>query len=249
MLFDERVNLQEFKLNDTDDSIIEYIQENRKRICDISIKKMAKKLFISPNSIMRAARKLGYSGFSELKYAISAEENKNGINTVQHNVLSRMPQNIVRSMDVMDEIVLQQVVETMLKANKVIFAGVGDSVYFCEMLGKNLRCLNKEVEYYQQIHDMEFSAKKSTKEDVIIIISASGEKSRLVDIAKRGIKNGAKTVAITSYGENPLNRCCDLTLFFWGEQRIVNGYNVTDRSGLMMLIRMISEKYWRGHCV
>ena len=70
MNFEQRVYDIEFKLNDTDDSVIEYIRNNRSNINKISIQKIANELYISPNAIMRLARKLGYSGFSELKYAL-----------------------------------------------------------------------------------------------------------------------------------------------------------------------------------
>ena len=36
-------------------------------------------------------------------------------------------------------------------------------------------------------------------------------------------------------------------LYFWGEDREVQGYNVTDRSGLMVLVRLLSEEFWQGY--
>ncbi len=53
------MQLNEDKLNDTDDQIVEYIRKNREEIGDISIQAMAKGLYTVPNTIVRFAKKLG----------------------------------------------------------------------------------------------------------------------------------------------------------------------------------------------
>ena len=74
MTVDERIYQYEFQMNDTDDEIVSYIQKNRANIMDFSIQKIAADLYIAPNSVMRLAKKLGYSGFSELKFSLQNEE-------------------------------------------------------------------------------------------------------------------------------------------------------------------------------
>lgn len=245
MDFEKRVYDQEFRLNDTDDSIIEFIRKHRSDFQTISIHKLAEALFISPNAIMRTAKKLGYSGFSELKFSLQKEDSPEDVRTVEHRVLDRLPQNIVKSMDVLDDNVLKKFVEAMAEAKKILFAGIGDSVYFCELFGRSVRCLEKSVEYFQQIHDIEYAARHCTPEDLIVIISASGTPERLVNIAVESKKKKIPVYCITHYGDNLLSRNCDEQLCFWGEKRMVNGYNMTDRSGLMMLVRLVCEEYWK----
>ncbi|MFI3238259.1 MAG: MurR/RpiR family transcriptional regulator [Lachnospiraceae bacterium] len=245
MTFEKRVYQLEFKLNDTDDSIIDYIRENRTSIQNISIHNIADTLFISPNAIMRTAKKLGYSGFSELKFTIQQEEHPLQENKPQSQVLDKIPQNILKSIDVIDDEVVHNLVDDMLKAHNILVLGIGDSVYFCELFGRYLRCLDANVEYYQQIHDMEYAAKRFKEGDLVIVISASGGYERLQKIAQNVRMQGAKTWCITHYGKNKLSDICERQLCFWGEKRVVNGYNVTDRSGLMLLVRMVCEKYWK----
>lgn len=249
--FDKRAYESEFKLNDTDDMIVEYIQKNRRNIQNISIHKIASDLFMSPNSVMRTSKKLGYSGFSELKFSVQNEDNPEETRTVEHKVLDKIPQNIVRSIDVLDNKVFDAIIEDMMKANKILIAGIGDSVYFCEFFGRYLRCLNKKIEYFAQIHDIEYASKFYEKGDLVIIISSSGSPDRLTKLAK-DVKERAPEIdlcCITHFGSNPLSKLCDKQLCFWGEKRIVNGYNVTDRIGLMMVIRMLCEEFLRRLCV
>ncbi|MFI3141485.1 MAG: MurR/RpiR family transcriptional regulator [Clostridia bacterium] len=245
MDFEKRVYEKEFKLNDTDDSIIEYIRENRENISKVSIQKIATDLFISPNAIMRLARKIGYSGFSELKYALQSENSPSDYKTVASRIFDKIPQNVARTLDVSDEAVSSDMVKLMDNANRILFVGVGDSVYFCEMFGRYLRCLDKKVEYFHQIHDSEYIAQQYTEGDLIVVISASGKTERLVTLARKAQKRGVKTVCMTHYGANPLSKVCDMQVCFWGEKRIVNNYNVTDYIGLMMCIRSICEQFWK----
>ncbi len=245
MNFEQRIYQEEFKLNDTDSQIIEYILNNKDNIHNISIHNIAKDLFMAPNAIMRLSKKLGYSGFSELKFSINQELDSKDHRTIENKVLSKLPQNIINSLDVLDDKIMKLLVTKMKQANKIVFVGIGDSVYFCELFGRYLRCYDKKVEYYQQIHDIEYAIRFVNKDDLVIVISASGEVERLIDLATNAKKLDAYTFCITHYGKNTLADICDAQLTFWGERRIVNGYNVTDRSGLMMLIRLICEEYWR----
>ncbi len=245
MDFEKRVYEKEFELNDTDDSIIEYITKNRDDIANISIHSIAQSLYVAPNAIMRTAKKLGYSGFSELKFSIQQEDQPHSTQTAVSKVLERMPQNIVKTLDVIDDVAMQKMIADMHACDKILFVGIGDSVYFCEIFGKYLRCIDKKVEYYAQIHDMEYASKHLTDKDLVIIISASGSVERLVNFAKDTMSRNIKTYCITHYGKKPLSEICTGQLCFWGEKRLVNGYSVTDRSGLMMLVRLIAEEYWK----
>lgn len=71
--FNNRVNLNLIKLNDTDHKIIKYINLNLKKVINQSITKTSEELLISPNSIVRLSKKLGYNNFSAMKFALKQE--------------------------------------------------------------------------------------------------------------------------------------------------------------------------------
>lgn len=129
--FEKRVYEHEFKLNDTDDSIIEYIKANREDIQKISIQNIANSLYISPNAIMRTAKKLGYSGFSELKFTLQKENNPKDNRTAENRVLQKLPQNIIKSLDVLDDEDMEKLISALLNANNILFVGIGESIFFC----------------------------------------------------------------------------------------------------------------------
>lgn len=248
MKFEERVLEHEFQLNDTDDDIVDYIRGHRQDIMKLSIQKIADDLYIAPNAVMRLSKKLEYSGFSELKFSIQNESQpKDSGMTISAQLLGQLPSNIVKTLDTIDVNILKKTASMMKRARCCIFAGVGDSTYFCEMLGKNLRCLDCSVQFYQQIHDMFYAVRHGGKDDMLIVISARGENNRLIDLAREAKETGMPVVSITHFYENRLADEADVNLYFWGEDREVQGYNVTDRSGLMVLVRLLSEEFWQGY--
>lgn len=248
MNFEERTVFHEIQLNETDDSIIDYIRLHREDIMKLSIQKIASDLYTVPNTVMRLSKKLGYSGFSELKYSLQGESKaEEGDATISSQLLSQLPVNIVKTLDIVDTSAIKKAASMMYQAGCCIFAGVGDSSYFCEMLGKNLRCLDRSVQYYQQIHDMSYAVKHGTRDDLLIIISARGENERILRLAKEAGCIGMPIISITHFNENSLAKLAAVNLFFWGEEREVNGYNVTDRSGLMMILRLLSEEFWQSY--
>lgn len=248
MNFKQRVLRYEFQLNDTDDRIVDYINEHRKEILSLSIQKAAADLYISPNSVMRLSKKLGYSGFSELKYAINGEDKPiDKDKTLVKQMMEQLPENIVRTLDTIEESTIRRASDMLKHAHCCILAGVGDSYPFCEMMKNNLRCFGKNVQCDVQIHDMMYSVEHGKPEDIVVIISARGENERLLSIGKKAKKKGMQLISITHLEMNPLAEMADLRLHFYGPYRLVNGYNVTDRCGLIILLRLLSEEFWNTY--
>lgn len=265
MKFEERVLLNELSLNDTDDQIIDYIRENTRVVVNQSIQKTAQELFTVPNSIMRLSRKLGYNGFSEMKFAIKQELNEEDINRQQNgstkNIIKNelkeidkiseqlkgvhyFPENILRTLNLVNTSIVERSAKKISEAKSVKFLGIGDSIYFCEMFCKNLRCVGKKSEFFQHRHDMIYSVNNCDNKDLYIAISVSGESSQIIEAVEKAKKNGAYVISVTHFSDNSLSKLADINLFFWAPREDKNNYNATDRVGLMILIRILSEVFW-----
>lgn len=60
--FYDHVRAGESKLNDLESEIMRYIIELRDDIDDVTLKSVAERFFVAPNTIVRLAHKLGFSG-------------------------------------------------------------------------------------------------------------------------------------------------------------------------------------------
>ena len=64
-------------LNETEKEILRYIISNSNKIRGLRIKDLADAVFCSPNTIVRMSKKMGFTGFSEMKHVIFEELEKN----------------------------------------------------------------------------------------------------------------------------------------------------------------------------
>lgn len=243
MKFEERVLQQEFKLNDTDDEIVDYIKKHRKELHALSIQKMAEELYIVPNAIMRFCKKLGYRGFAEMKFLM-----QNEADTIQ-DAKKLLAKNLYKSMELMNYKTLEEVATKIHSLKTCHFIGVGESLYFCEMMNDNLRCFDYKAECYPTYREIEYRIEHCDTKDLLFVISASGENKRLNEWIELAHKRGIFIVSLTHFSENQLARLADIPMFFWGEEQKRNGYNVTDRTGMMMVLRELTEMFWKMYCV
>ena len=56
------------KMNATEIKILQYIIKNTDEIQKITVKELSQRLFVSKTTIINLAKKLGYEGFSELRF-------------------------------------------------------------------------------------------------------------------------------------------------------------------------------------
>lgn len=70
-------------LNETEAHIYNYVMQNKEKVLEESIRKLANDIYVSTATIVRFCKKLGCEGFMELKYklkeAITDEEYKDQI--------------------------------------------------------------------------------------------------------------------------------------------------------------------------
>ena len=243
MKFEERVLQQEFTLNDTDDLIVDYIRKNKANLEHLSIQKVAEDLYLVPNSIMRLCKKLGYKGFAEMKFLVNNEVSEN------LDIQKLLSKNLYKSMELINYKTLEEVAAKIKNARTCHFIGVGESLYFCEMMVDNLRCYDYRAEYYQTYREIEYRIKHCEEKDILFVISASGENGRLNNWVEEAKQNGIFVISVTHFNENRLAGLAHIPLYYWGDEQKLNGYNVADRTGMMLLLRELTEIFWRMYCV
>ena len=245
MNFSERVLLYELSLNDTDDQVIQYIETHKALIVKQSIQTTAKALYTVPNTIVRLSKKLGYSSFSEMKFELKQELNQSLDDSKK--VITNLPKSVEKTLQLIDQNQIRKVSQLILHARDVLFVGVGDTQIFCEMFSKNLTCVNIAHRYYSHRHETLYHLNQLKSKDVCIIISVRGENPEVLEAVEIAKKRFATVITLTHFHKNPLAEKADINLYFYGKYELLNNYNVTDLSGLMLLIRVMCESIWKTY--
>ena len=97
MTIDELVNKYYENLNDSDLYIWNYISKNKSKTCNYTIEELSKCCNVSKTSIIRFAKKLSLSGFSELKVYLKLEKDKPAFETKEEDYLNQLCLNYSES--------------------------------------------------------------------------------------------------------------------------------------------------------
>ena len=246
MFLEERAQKFEYKLNDTDDQIIEYIVNNKKLVVTMFIQSLAASLYTVPNTITRLCKKLGYDGYSHLKNSLKEELHTElkGQDMVENSLYT----TVQKTFDLMDMDKIKLVTRLLREAKNILFFGVGDSVIFCEMMVKNLKVAGKQSDYSIHPHEIRHGINRLKSGDILFLISLSGETPQVLEMAELGKMKSICVISLTHFYRNSLQKLADVNLYCHAPKKLLNGYNVTDKTSPMIVLRTLSEYFWKETC-
>lgn len=214
MTFEELINEHYDSLNENDLYILNYITNNKKTTANLSINELAKRCNISKSSLLRFTKKLGFSGYSEFKYYVKWE-NESKTNTVEEQQITQiLIQDIEATIKNININQIDKICEILYEAKRIFLYGTGYSqVNVAKDLQRNFMAIN---EYMYILHDneqIESILENLNSEDVIIIISLSGNSQILVPIMKQLKAKKITVISMTSLKSNYLSSMTPYNLY------------------------------------
>ena len=234
----DRAHKYEYKLNDTDDQIIDYLVKNMEFVITVSIQALAKELYTVPNTITRLSKKLGYDGFSHLKNSLKEElrTDRTQGDSVQNN--------ISRTLKLVDNEIIEKIVQRLCHSQRIYIYGVGDTLPFCEILSTHIKIGGMSTEHFLHRHDAIYAINHAKPQDLVILISVSGETKGILEVMKLAKEKGVSVVSITHFSKNSLERQANYRLFFYSPKKKLENYNVSDKTPIMLIIQLLSNALW-----
>ena len=255
------IKLRDYRnLSAAENQVREYILKYPKKVLEYTVYELAKESFTSPATVVRLCKKIDIKGFARLKVLL-AEETKyfqdmklNLLDTTTiekndspHAIIEKTTNIAVKTIEetrvLVNEKQVMQVARLLQKAVIVDFYGVGasspvaiDAQYKFMRIGKNV------ITY--QLYDRQYvQAVNSDASHVGIIISYSGETKEMLKIAGILQKNGTPVVAVTSSGENSLNRIADYNLFVTAKETVFRSGAMASRTAQLYIIDILYALY------
>ena len=203
--------------------------------------------------IIRFCQKLGFKGFSDMKRAISHDliplqtdidnvsVNKvNGFGRLMADFRKDYLQTINDTVAMCDEKIIQQVVEKIKKARKIMLFGLGASGIVCEDLQMKLVHMGYPAFFHSKPTMNKMMCSLLEKNDLMIIISFRGENSEIMNYANVAKKNNCPIVAITNYSNSPLALTSDIVLLSSSEEDDFRIGAMTSRLSQLMIVDILS---------
>ncbi|MBC8590053.1 MurR/RpiR family transcriptional regulator [Wansuia hejianensis] len=239
---------------DSEGRIADYIIENKEEVCNLTTGELAEITETSPASVIRFAKKLGYSGFQELKIAIAKDTPKyemdieklyeaitlqDATEEIMEKVAIENIKAIKDTITLLNKEIIDISVEAIDKANYVNIFGVGSSGLVGEDLQYKMVRIGTKAGFHPDPHLQIVSASNMQEGDLAIGISHSGRTKETFNALKIAKNSGAKTISITKYGSNPVSDIADIKLYTTEVERHLRMGAISSRIAQLTIIDIL----------
>jgi RpiR family transcriptional regulator, glv operon transcriptional regulator len=199
------------KLNETDLIIWKYINKNRCKLKQMTITELANNTNVSRTTISRFVNKIGLNGYSELKVRLNLELEKQTFNIEDYTLACDSLTSYIETLKYTD---FKEESELLFNAERIFIYGTGDiQLSVAEQL-KRMFLSGQELVYIISGKTFDDSIFDIFKEnDVLIIISLSGNNEQALKIAKMCQIKGTKIISITEFKNNKLSTLSDKSIY------------------------------------
>lgn len=241
----DRINNAQNKLTSTDFSVLNYLMAHKQEIQEQSIHDIAEAVYVSSASIVRLAKKLDFSGFSEMKYYMKSELEDNSEEF--ESSISLLKQDIQDTLNLISEQNLQPICQQIKDANRIFCYGTDwGEKNAASYLTRNFIACDIFMHQFPSITEFLWTLDQIKEDDLVIILSFSGDNEdlkRLIPLLK--VKN-VPIFSITPLSGNFLASEATYRLYYKATQLDISKTNETEYnfySSLNVLIDFLFRYY------
>ena len=211
MRIDELLNYHYEQLSENEKYVCHYLSEHYEECSRKTVEEFAVSCNVSKTLLIRFAKKLGLSGYSELKARIKIELKEKEAGT--EGLLQAVTDSYHKMMEDLVKKNLTNFFAKLYMAERVFVFGSGSSQARAASEMKRVFLPAKEMIHLQG-HDLLYALEKMAKpKDLVIIISLSGESKMVIELARALRVHHVSTVSITRLKNNTLASLCEENLY------------------------------------
>ena len=221
------------ELTKAENKICDYIEEYMNSSIYMTVTEIANNCGVGEATVTRFCRKLGFRSFLEFKMTMAQEFKNNGYDNAdisdevsKNEVLSEKDSlgefvkkfydmNINSLEDTLKKIdytIIEEISDILVKAKRIAFAGVGHSGIIAEDAYYKFMKIGLVCNCYRDSHTLLMMASLMKEDDVLFIISNSGNTEEVNIAAEIARENNVKVISITENLLSKLSRVSDYVL-------------------------------------
>lgn len=211
MQLEELINKHYRQMNDNDIHIWKYVSTHKKECEHLSIDELASRCHVSRTTILRFSQRLGFKGFAEFKVHLrinneSYQQAKDGMQTMYDTYLAFMDE--IKHKD------FRKMLELIHDAKHLYVYGTGFIQNNVASEWKRSFAIVNRLFFNIKSRDETYAFVEAMQpEDVIVMISYSGENVSLLEFAKKLKMKNIPIIAITATKDNELLHIADVPLY------------------------------------
>ncbi len=202
--------------------VADWLFSHSGEILPYSITDLANKCESSEATIVRFSKRLGCSGYQDLKINLAKEHDKrvilptitgeDGCFEIFEKVCNDAYMSLERTKKTLSAEAMSRAAEAIGGARRVVLIGLGTSASVAEDASNKFLRAGCNSAAYSDTHMQAIAISQLTHGDVLVGISQSGSSKDIVEGMKAARSHGATTVSITSKERSPIVRQSDIIL-------------------------------------
>lgn len=243
-----RLNAQLPNLHGKEQAIADYVVKNAGSVLALTIYELAEVVGVSPASLTRFTKRMGYRGFNDFKIALahaigtrepdpfSEELEKGSPDSIIQWVFEQNVITLRNTLKVVSRPNLIRAAELCLRAPKAHFYGVGSSGLIAQDAAIRFSVLGLETGSYSDPYLQLGSAVGLKEDDVAVAISHTGASRPVIESLRVAKESGAHTICITNYSNAPLIKIADIPLLTSSHERRIHVAALTSQNAQLAIV-------------
>lgn len=230
--------------NELETSLYNYISQNSEKVPYMRIRELADETHVSTATILRFCRKLDCEGFSEFKVKLKMylqENKKTIIKSSQQSIVEFFDRTLKGNL----EEKIREAANLVIKADTVIFIGIGSSGILAEYGARYFSSLGKFSLYIKDPHFPIHS--KLRNNSVTIALSVSGENNFTVTHLNQLKQEGSKIVSITNNKLSTIAKISDVNIAYYVTEEFFEESNVTTQVPVVYILETMAREIHKLH--
>ena len=238
-------------------SIADYLIDkytNNANMQMMSSEQIARNTHVGQSTVIRFSQKLGYPSFKNMMqdlinesffYSGNSKAHKGeSVQTSLNNLKYQYEQSINEVVQNLDLNELEKACDLLENADTIICCGAKSSaamasIMYFRFLEMGLKTMiSQDITFFRNII---YNCKKN---DVLLIVSVSGESEDALSVVRYARKRGLKIIAITISKDTSIGQLSDVVLSCSEYNVYKNKYNLVNRCSELMLIDLITICFW-----
>lgn len=201
-------------LGELDKDIVAYMLENKEVLHTLSITDLAEKTFTSKSTVLCLVKKLGFSGYSEFKYALRQEHNKQKVDYFSDSMSLQLV-DIMKTLDLLEKVDFTEIFELIHNA-KIIYAyGTGSSQRrILSEFATLLVPLGKTIIVIPNKTELDLTMPVISNRDAFIVASLSGSTQNIQANFLALELRKVPIISISRLGDNFMNKHSDYAIHY-----------------------------------
>lgn len=237
------------KMGKAERRIADWLLQNPGEIIPLSIVELAERCGCGEATIVRFARRLGFSGYQDMKISLAQESGTASVSAtvdaqdsaaeIFQKVCNDIYLSLEKTKPVLNEDSLQLACEKISAAHRIVVFGLGNSAPIAKDAEHKFLRAGLSAVAYSDNHMQVIAASHLTADDVVLAISHSGSSKDIIDACEIAKKAGATVIAITNAGKSPIRTCSDILLYTSSDETKYNILALNSRIAQLSIINVI----------